>query len=335
MKNIILSCVSLLVFSCDQLLFEEEPSNDPITTFEYLWQSVDERYSFFEYKNIDWENAKRRYEVKINKRMSDEALFNVLFDMLGELRDGHVNLVSDFQVSRYDITLLGPENYNGRLIKENYLSEKYYITGGFSHDFLKDENIGYVRYASFEGLIEAFELDFIANRYRNTDGIIFDMRQNGGGSVQNLFTLVNRFVDEKTLLYKSRIKTGPEHDDFGEDEEANAEPVDKDGRFTRMPIILLTDRGSYSATSFFAVSMLALDNVTIVGDTTGGGLGMPNGGQLPNGWTYRFSVSQTIAIDGNNYEDGVPPNIQVDLDSTDKANGIDTILERAIAEIKK
>ncbi len=79
---------------------------------------------------------------------------------------------------------------------------------------------------------------------------------------------------------------------------------------------------------------MALDNFTLIGDTTGGGLGAPNGGQLPNGWTYRFSVSQTIASDGGNYENGVPPDIQIDLDPNEALNGIDTILERAITFIK-
>ena len=67
--------------------------------------------------------------------------------------------------------------------------------------------------------------------------------------------------------------------------------------------------------------------------TTGGGGGMPNGGQLPNGWTYRFSISQLLDLDGNNYaEDGVPPDILVSFDWTDLTK--DEIIERAIQEIE-
>ena len=46
----------------------------------------------------------------------------------------------------------------------------------------------------------------------------------------------------------------------------------------------------------FALSTTAYDNMFCVGDTTGGGLGMPNGGELPNGWRYRFSVTRTLGI---------------------------------------
>lgn len=63
-----------------------------------------------------------------------------------------------------------------------------------------------------------------------------------------------------------------------------------------------------------------------------GGLGLPNGGQLPNGWTYRFSISQALTLDFNPaYENGVPPNISVSFDWNDLTK--DEILERAILEL--
>jgi C-terminal processing protease CtpA/Prc len=78
-----------------------------------------------------------------------------------------------------------------------------------------------------------------------------------------------------------------------------------------------------------------LDNVILVGDTTGGGLGMPNGGQLPNGWTYRFSVTQTLDLNGNNWENGVPPDVLAILSPADVANGKDSVIEKAIEELRK
>ncbi|HSJ67968.1 MAG TPA: hypothetical protein VK921_09850, partial [Anditalea sp.] len=64
----------------------------------------------------------------------------------------------------------------------------------------------------------------------------------------------------------------------------------------------------------------------------GGGGGLPNGGQLPNGWTYRFSVSQLLDLQGNNYsEQGVPPDIFAEFDWTDLTK--DEILDRAMEEL--
>jgi C-terminal processing protease CtpA/Prc len=70
-----------------------------------------------------------------------------------------------------------------------------------------------------------------------------------------------------------------------------------------------------------------------MGDTTGGGGGLPNGGQLPNGWTYRFSISQLLDLNGNNYaEDGVAPEIFESFNWSDLTK--DEILDRAILELQ-
>ena len=92
---------------------------------------------------------------------------------------------------------------------------------------------------------------------------------------------------------------------------------------------VLIDRGSYSATSFFAICTMAYDNIRLFGDYSGGGLGLPNGGVLPNGWTYRFSTTRTLAIDGRNYENGVPPDVRVLLDPACTAQGVDNVIEAA------
>lgn len=320
--------------SCEGFLIEDDPENTNRSNFEYLWKECDEKYSFFEYKGIDWDAVYQRYSPRVNNNISQDSFFRVMFAMLNELRDGHVNLISPFNVSRYEISLLGPQNIDERLVLEAYLGADYYSTGPFRHNFLADRRIGYVRYSSFANRVSEFDMNFILARYRQTQGIILDIRQNGGGSVSNVFTILNRFAAEKTLLYRSFLKSGPGREDFSGPIEAYAEPPeDKDFLRYSRKVIVLTDRGSYSAASFFSLGAKALPNMMLMGDTTGGGLGIPNGGQMPNGWTYRFSISRTFTPDGANYEDGVPPDIRVILQPSDIARRKDTVIERAIEEI--
>jgi C-terminal processing protease CtpA/Prc len=80
--------------------------------------------------------------------------------------------------------------------------------------------------------------------------------------------------------------------------------------------------------------MKAFPYVKVIGDTTGGGLGVPNGGQLPNAWTYRFSVTQTLTPEGKNFENGIPPNITIWMQDSTSAKGFDDIIERGIQYIK-
>lgn len=333
MKNILLITLSVwLLVGCSKPFFEKEIEPNAVSTFEYLWKECDEKYSFFDYKGVDWGAVRSEYSTKIYNGMPSADFFDVLFDMLNELKDGHVNLKSSFQVARFDITKLGPINFEPNLVKDYYLSDKYYIMGGFSHDSLAGHNIGYIRYNSFSSTVTDGQMDYILNKYRDTDGLIFDVRANGGGSVLNIHTILGHFVRDRTLIYDSYIKSGKGHDDFGPAEAAYIDQ--RDGLVYLKPVVVLTDRGSYSATSYFSLGVRAIDHMTLIGDTTGGGLGAPNGGQLPNGWTYRFSITRTFSHDGQNFENGVPPNIQVDLDPADVQNGIDTIIERAIAFIE-
>ncbi|RLD55519.1 MAG: peptidase S41 [Bacteroidetes bacterium] len=265
--------------------------------------------------------------------MYDEQLFDVLAEMITELRDGHTNLVSPFNVSRYTFDFPSPENFNFRLLKDNYIGWDYNITGPLINEFIQREDklIGYIYYGSFSSRVSTWHIDYVLGRFRDTNGIILDMRSNGGGSVTNIYTLGNRFADMERLIYTSAMQNGPGHQDFGDPAKVFMEP-EGSVQYTK-PVILLTNRGCFSATSFFSTAMKAFPHVVQVGDTTGGGLGAPSGFELPNGWSYRFSVSETLTPDGENFEDGVPPDITVWMDPENEAAGIDDILERAISEI--
>ncbi len=332
MKKIIFTCLitTLMIFtSCERLIFSPDPPSDPRATFQYLWDKVDQQYAYFDVKNVDWDEIYLEYGAKIHADLSDDSLFFYLGSMLNELKDGHVNLFSDFNISRYDISKLGPKNIDYRFIQDNYLGTDYYSTGPFRHDFIANDQIAYVRYSSFMDLFSDDNIRYIFNRYENTDGMILDMRQNGGGYNLNIFKLLAYFTLPEDVLYTTCIKSGSAHDEFTEVETIYSTATDSTLHYTK-PVAVLIDRGSYSATSMFSLATLQLDNMFLVGDTTGGGLGMPNGGQLPNGWTYRFSITRTLTLDGSNYENGIPPDHYAVLDSSDMRQGYDTVIETAL-----
>lgn len=334
MKQLYITLFIPLLLSCEKLFFEEDvASTSPTDNFEYLWKECDEKYSYFELKNIDWDKVHEEYSAKVNDNISEDSLFNVLGDMLRELKDDHTNLVSYFNISRYGVDRTGPDNFDWRIIQDNYLPDNYYITGPFGHDFLKNTNneIGYIRFSSFSGIVDDNNIAFMFNRYRNTKGLILDLRENGGGAVNDIFSLLGHFVADRTLLSYSRIKNGPEHNDFSEIEEVWIEPNENNILYLR-PVVVLTDRGTYSAGSFTALSIKQIPSMLLVGDTTGGGLGMPNGGQLPNGWTYRFSITQALNLQlDESWENGVPPDVRVTIDWNDRTK--DEVIDSAVVLI--
>jgi hypothetical protein len=316
--------------SCEKILMEEEAGNDPVTNFENLWNTANEKYSFFDYKGINWDEVYNIYRPQVNNEMSDYELFDVLANMLNELRDGHVNLTAPFDISRYAFKYNAPENFDFRLIKDHYIGWDYRITGSLINTIFERDSlsIGYLYYGSFSQPVQSADIDFVISSLWHTDGIILDIRNNGGGSVTNIYQIGSRFADTERLIYLSYMKTGQGHDDFGEPAEVTMKPGGPK-RYIK-PVVLLTNRGCFSATSFFASAMKAFPHVIQVGDTTGGGLGAPAGFELPNGWGYRFSVSRTLTPQGENWENGVPPDITVWMDPQHELNGIDDIMEKAI-----
>lgn len=328
MKGISWLLLMLLLAGCEDVLFEAEKADDPVTNFDHLWETANERYAFFQLKGIDWDEYYRVNRPLVNSSMSDTELFDVLAGMLNALRDGHVNLISPFNISRFDIDFLGPDNFEWRIVKEHYLGDDFLITGPFSHDFLADGEVGYIRYHSFQSAITNFDMAFVINRYRNTRGLIIDIRENGGGSINNVYRLLNRFHREPVLLFSSQIKNGPGHEDFTEAENIYTTPQEP---FYERPIVVLTDRQSYSAASLFTLGARSIPNMTVMGDTTGGGLGLPNGGQLPNGWTYRFSITRTLDPQGNDYENGIPPDVLSIMTDEERVNGVDRVIEDALS----
>jgi C-terminal processing protease CtpA/Prc len=332
MKKYILLLIIPFFASCEKIILEDDlESTDAKTNFEYLWKQCDEKYSFFEVKNIDWNAVKKKYETKITDKTTDHELFKIMGDMLNELKDDHTNLVSKFNISRYGVNYKSQDNFDWRIVEDNYIGHDYMITGPFQHNFLKNnKKIGYIRFASFTGGVSESQLNYILSKYLFTEGLILDLRENGGGASNDIFNILARFVEKETLLYYSKLKTGKAHNDFSEPKEAKVKPYN--GLRYKKKVMVLVDRGTYSAGSFTALATKAIPNMTLVGDMTGGGLGMPNGGQLPNGWTYRFSITQTLNLQKSpDWEMGVPADIPVQMDWDNR--NTDEILERAIQEI--
>ncbi len=318
---------ALLLHSCEKILIRPDARTDPFTVFEEVWSFTNDHYSFFEFKGIDWDEAYNRYNRHIHIHMNPVELFDICAEMLYELRDGHVNLVSSFDRSRYwEWYLDSPENFSYPIIERNYYKGNQRFIGPL--EFLDLGDIIYVYYRSFASSISDGNLDTVLSALANKKGLILDVRNNGGGSTVNAKRLASRFTDEKRLVGRNFVKTGPGHDDFRK-EDIYIEPHDGI-RFTGN-VIVLTNRKSYSATTYFTQYMNALPNITFVGDTTGGGGGMPAFHDLPNGWLLRVSSSRFYSPDGFNIESGIPPHIQARMTRESMAGGKDDILETAIS----
>lgn len=321
-------------FSC---VDDKEQINDPISNFESLWKTIDEHYCFFEQKGIDWDSVYRKYRPMVKDETNFVELYSICAAMLDELKDGHVNLVSTFNTSYYRKWWTDyPQDFRLRTIEENYLDFNYLTTNGISYKVIAD-TVGYMYYPSFSYNIGEVNLDYILAFLHNTKGLIIDIRDNGGGNLTNIKTIVSRLIEKRVKGGQIQHKTGPGHNDFSEPYEYWYEPCDTNRHipYLNRPVAVLTNRSCYSAANDFVSVMKTLPNVEIIGARTGGGGGLPFNSEMPIGWGVRFSACPLSSPGGEITEFGIDPSPGCDIHSPDSLliQGIDPILDFAIARI--
>lgn len=300
--------------------------NDPKGNFEALWTIIDRNYCFFEYKEIDWNAVYSDYSARVTPDMGSDALFKLMGQMLAELKDGHVNLSASHDITRYWHWYEDhPANFDTS-IQQHYLGNDHGISSGMRYKVLED-NVGYLYYGSFSNDLGGANLDQVLNRMALCRGLIIDVRSNGGGSLTNVERLAGRFFNQRTHIGYISHKNGPGHDDFSPLYPKYVESSDR-ARYQK-PVVVLTNRGCYSATNEFVSIMKYAPNVTVLGDKTGGGSGLPFSSELPNGWSVRFSASPMFNAEKEHIEFGVEPDIQVHMTQSDRDKNRDTLIERA------
>lgn len=326
----VLLAIGSIGTSCESYNFDFE--NNPQGNLDALWTILDKNYCYFDYKEINWDSIGTSYKARVTPNMSNDALFDLMGQMLSELKDGHVNLIATHDITRYwswkeDY----PANFNSNIIDE-YLSTDYATASSMKYKILED-NVGYIYYGSFSNPVSNSGLSQILNRMAICNGIILDVRNNGGGNLVNVERIASRFFNERALVGYISHKVGPRHNDFSD---LFPKYLDSSNSIRyQKSVVILTNRGCYSATNEFVSTMKHAHNATIVGDKTGGGGGLPFSSELPNGWSVRFSTSPTFNAAKEHIEFGVEPDVRLSMTASDINRMRDTYIEYAREKINE
>ncbi|UCD37306.1 MAG: hypothetical protein JSW54_10795 [Fidelibacterota bacterium] len=334
MRYITIVMSAVLACACNKLLVVENSSNQNLADFDMTWDIVATRYPYLDWKQINWDSLRAVYRPRAEAARGDE-FYVVLHDLLGELKDGHVYYQTEGggQVYPYFPT---PRTHRDRGTYSPYVVRTYFerelrITPGgvFEYELLPG-NIGYVWISSFES--EGFNTGFaeVLEYLRNTDGLIIDDRNGSGGSLQSTMYSVGRFLT-------SSIDTIQVYDAAGQALDWPSYVPVGPFQYTR-PVVIIINGCAYSARENFADRMKSLPNVTVIGDTTGGGSAGQNStgyyaGKhvLPSGKMINIPKFDLRRLDGLPWETiGVPPDIRVPQTAQDIKRGQDIQLEYAI-----
>lgn len=280
---------------------------------------------------------------------------------------------------------------NGKSTKDVYLPFKRINreTPHLLRDTLLSNQIAYLslRYKMSSEDEFIMGLHAFMQKAKDTEGIIIDIRGNGGGSRDALLAVMPYLIKEPTVVNIAHFRIN-KHDDYNpplgylEGRYMMPERVDTSlwdqeygqgqsrknlraiGTFKQRyspqrllsknvfspahymivhpradtstlyssPVIVLIDNECFSAADIFAGAMKQAPNVTLVGETTGGGSGYSKSRTLPHSaLAVKLSRMFSFQPNGLTYDGhGVQPDISVPAPLSDKMGKTDTVLERAV-----
>lgn len=305
---------------------------DYISDFDSVWTNFSEIYPLFDYKNINWTSVYGKYRNRFVS-ITFEERNNVFAEIFGVFKDAHIYFIlpSGEQFGQYKPDNF-TANFNSVFIKGFLDSTEFHTVNNYwGWSFLN--NTGYMRFTDFHlGSVDTNVFDTVLNSLKDTKGIIIDIRELHGGNLNVISSISNRFALRDMTAGYQEYKNGPGENDFAPLLPVYAKPggtIQYGGK-----VILLAGQMCFSAGEIFAYTMSLFDNVTIVGDTTFGGVEAPAIYSLPDGTRYSVPVAVYLDIEKQPLEwKGVAPDIYIDPAESANNTESDPVFERAFGLI--
>ena len=127
---------------------------------------------------------------------------------------------------------------------------------------MQPNNVGYINLSGFtENCSREVRRAFLDLKQKGMKSLVFDLRGNGGGSESEAVSIVNMFVPKGKLIVSNRGKLQRSNHEY----RTTVEPID-----TVMPIVVLVDGNSASASEITCGSLQDLDRAVVLGTRTFG-----------------------------------------------------------------
>ena len=164
------------------------------------------------------------------------------------------------------------------------------------------DNFGYVEIYSFNSqTVPQFKTAVENLMSSGVKGLIFDVRGNGGGTVDSVIEIIDYLVPEGTVMtcvYKDGEK----------------EILSSDENEISLPMVVLTDHATASAAELFSASIRDFDKGILVGTKTFGKGVMQGTFDFPDKSSAVFTIAEFYTHSGESYnEKGLEPDIKVEL----------------------
>jgi carboxyl-terminal processing protease len=187
----------------------------------------------------------------------------------------------------------------------------------------KEDGVAYIRISRFgEQTGEDWDqaVGEILSQNSGTKSIILDVRSNPGGYLQASIHLASEFVNTGVIVYEEFAD--------GQRQEFKS---DHRGRLTAVPIIVLIDEGSASASEILAAALRDLKGTQLVGQQSFGKGTVQDAVEFGDGSSVHVTIARWLTPNGDRIEGvGLTPDVVVERAEEDVEVGIDNQLEKAV-----
>ncbi|MGE5681628.1 MAG: S41 family peptidase [Bacillota bacterium] len=230
-------------------------------------------------------------------------------------KDGHLGIIFD-SLTAAELKNEYKSNDSGKSYADLIYESERWSNYGFKELKILDGNIGYLNLKTFFSLKYAGETAATAmNFFSNCNGLIIDLRGNGGGWDEMVTFLASYFinnVDDVTLnVTRSTL------DNSYSTSKLSAYVPGK--KLTSIPVVILTSKSTASAAEAFTSIMKHFSkNASVIGETTAGAENPVSDIFLFGAYILRIPTWQKISsYDMTGWEgSGIKPDIEVDSDSS-------------------
>ena len=190
-----------------------------------------------------------------------------------------------------------------------------------------EDNIGYIQILDFDGgTAEEFRENYENLNNQGATSLIIDIRNNGGGVVDEAIDILEMICDRDSTLLIEKDK-----------DENEVIIKSEEDPFINIPIVVLTNENSASASEILAGALKDNDKATIIGETTYGKGVIQTLYRLTDGSGLKITTNEYVTPNRTTINKvGIEPDIAVELpeDIEELTDENDTQLQRAIEELK-
>ncbi len=166
-----------------------------------------------------------------------------------------------------------------------------------------NNDIGYIKINDFTGDIHSqFSTAYKELKLKGMNSLVIDVRNNGGGYLEEVLNIVNMFVDDSKPIYQEKIKDEITDKVYGNKTKEDIE------------IAVLINENSASASELLAASLNEINDSKLIGMTTFGKGTAQTAKTYSDGSTLKYTYAQWLTPDGNWINEvGVSPDIELEL----------------------